>query len=542
MNVLIIIPASGASKDIPRKNIRSLNGKPLIYYSIKNSLSSSFIPDVYVVSEDSEILMLAHKFGAKTFSINKNILENNKNLNAVIFETVCYAEKKEKKEYDFIVIFHPSSPLLKFQSVDNALKKMQENTQVDSIVSGKEENYLIWKSSDDKLLFEDFETNIKVNSSVLYKENGGFLVSKREIITLNNRIGFNIEFCLLNNGEDIDIQNTDDWNLCEYLLKRKKILFVVCGNSEIGLGHVYNTLIIANDILNHHIEFLVDDKSEMALKKIASKNYTVTIQKNKNIIDDIKLISPDLIINDKLDTSKEYIQNINQMGFKCINFEDLGEGSKYADLVFNAIYSEKEKVKNHYFGQDYFILRDEFLFDFSIKKIGKVEKVLLTFGGVDPCNLTLKVLKAIYKYCHDNNIILDIVAGIGYNKFDTLLIFENINIHKNVLNISNFMFSSDVVFTSAGRTIYEIASLGVPSIVLAQNNRELTHLFASKENGFINMGLGVDQNEESILEQFLQLINSHEDRVNANKLMLNQNLKKGRKRVNFLINNLIESI
>ena len=66
MNFLVVIPAKGSSKDIPRKNIRTLNEKPLIFYSIKIGLDSFFKPDVYVTSEDSEILMLANKFGAKT--------------------------------------------------------------------------------------------------------------------------------------------------------------------------------------------------------------------------------------------------------------------------------------------------------------------------------------------------------------------------------------------------------------------------------------------------------------------------------------------
>lgn len=541
MNVLVIIPASRHSKDIPSKNLRTLNGKPLIYYSIKNSLGSLLRTDIYVTTEDPEIEMLSHKFGVKTNLNNRNIVKDNKNLNQAIFDTLEHAEKIENKKYDFILIIFPDSPLIKSESLDNALRQMFENKDLDSLLSGMKQNFLTW---DNNNIFSetDLEQAIKKDAPIIYKKNSGFLITKRESITSDSRIGSKVDFYLLNKSENLDIASIADWNLCEYLLKRKKILFVVSGNSEIGLGHVYNTLIIANDILNHHVEFLVDDKSELAMQKIASKNYTVTLQKHKNILDDIRIIAPNIIINDKLDTSEEYIQSIKKMGIKCVNFEDLGKGARHADLVFNAIYSETEKIKNHYFGQEFFILRDEFLFDFSIKKIDQVKRVLITFGGVDPCNLTLKVLNAIYEYCIVKGIDIDIVAGIGYTKFDTLVKFEKINIHKNVLNISNYMFSADVIFTSAGRTVYEIASLGIPSIVLAQNERELTHFFASKENGFINMGLGINQEESAVLNQFKEVINSLENRINANKLMLSQNLKKGRKRVNILINNIIESI
>ena len=71
MKILIVIPARGGSKGIPRKNLRLLNGKPLIYYSIKIALHSIFSPDVYVSSDDDEILLMSKNFGAKTFKRNQ---------------------------------------------------------------------------------------------------------------------------------------------------------------------------------------------------------------------------------------------------------------------------------------------------------------------------------------------------------------------------------------------------------------------------------------------------------------------------------------
>jgi len=109
-------------------------------------------------------------------------------------------------------------------------------------------------------------------------------------------------------------------------LKRKHILFVVTGNSDVGLGHVYNTLLIANDILNHQVTFLVDTQSQMAYNKIASNNYPVTIQKEQNILDDIKKINPDIIINDRLDTQEDYMLSLKKEDYTVINFEDLGRG------------------------------------------------------------------------------------------------------------------------------------------------------------------------------------------------------------------------
>ena len=49
---------------------------------------------------------------------------------------------------------------------------------------------------------------------------------------------------------------------------------------------------------------------------------------------------------------------------------------------------------------------------------------------------------------------------------------------------------ADLAITSQGRTIYELASMGVPAVVMAQNPREAEHVFAGIQNGFINLGIG----------------------------------------------------
>ena len=55
--------------------------------------------------------------------------------------------------------------------------------------------------------------------------------------------------------ESIDIDDFNDWNICENYLSRKKVLFVVSGYKEIGLGHVYNVLAIADELSNFELHF-----------------------------------------------------------------------------------------------------------------------------------------------------------------------------------------------------------------------------------------------------------------------------------------------
>lgn len=539
--ILVIIPARGSSKGIPRKNLRALNGKPLIYYSINNALCSKFKPDIYVSSDDDEIIAISEKLGAKIIKRESVDAKDETTLDPVIFKALKHAELIEKKNYDIVITLQPTSPLLKFTSLDSAIERILQTQEIDTIISATDDTHLTWRKENNEYKPNYLKRLNRQQLTPTFKETGGFIVTRTEFVSEESRIGNEVDLFILSNQEAIDIDSYADWSLCEHYLKRKRILFVVSGNNEIGLGHVYNTLLIANDILEHDVIFLVDEKSEMAYQKIASKNYNVFIQKYPDLIDDIKLISPDIVINDKLDTTSDYIKRLKEFGIKVINFEDLGSGAKEADITINAIYPENEVIKNHYFGYKYFLLRDEFILTKSTEVNREVKEVLVSFGGVDPNNLTKKVLQSIYSESIRRNIKINVVTGFGYRQHEELLEFSKVAVHKNVQNISDYMKRSDIIFTSAGRTTYEIASLGIPGIVLAQNDRELTHFFADSTHGFLNLGLGKKLSNDYILKVFLELVDNYEQRKKMSKMMSKFDLRSGRNRVVSLLKQVITS-
>ncbi len=532
--VLIVIPARGGSKGIPRKNLRSLGGLPLIYYSIKNALSLSFPNvDVYVSSDDDEILNVAKKVGAEVFLRKTSLAGDEVTLDSVIYDVYKTITITKEKNYDLIVTLQPTSPLLSVNSIETAICKMLDDVKLDTIISCKKEAHLSWKKST-----SGFEPNYKerLNRQYLdpiYLETGGFLITRSSIISENSRIGSNVSlFELEDSKETIDIDTFEDWSICEYHLKKKLIVFVVVGNETVGLGHVYNSTLIANDFVDHEIVFLVEQSSQMAFDFISNLNFKVVKQVSNNIIDDVAKLNPDVVISDILDTSKAYITGLKNLNVTTINFEDLGDGALYADIVFNAIYPEKIKVINHFYGPKYFCARDEFLLSEEKHLRSDVDKILLSFGGVDPAGITPFVLESIYEYCMQNNIEIDIVTGFGFKKLDLLKPYLNthVRVHTNIKNISDFMLDADIAFTSGGRTTYELALIGTPSIVICQNERELTHFFANEENGFVNLGLSTKVTSEMVLDAFVKLL-PYEMRVKSSSLMKLNQIKSGRSNV-----------
>jgi CMP-N-acetylneuraminic acid synthetase len=150
--VLVVIPARGGSKGIPRKNLRLLGGRPLIYYTITNALNSSYVTDVYVSSEDDEILALSQRFGAKIHRRDPAIADDRTTLDPVIYDTYMYAQNIEGKVYDLIVTLQPTSPLLKTISLDSAISRMLENDRIDTIISVKDATHLSWRKENGRFI------------------------------------------------------------------------------------------------------------------------------------------------------------------------------------------------------------------------------------------------------------------------------------------------------------------------------------------------------------------------------------------------------
>jgi CMP-N-acetylneuraminic acid synthetase/spore coat polysaccharide biosynthesis predicted glycosyltransferase SpsG len=536
---LIIIPARGGSKGIPRKNIRLLNGKPLISYSIELAKGIPFKKDIYVSSDSSEILSIAKLYGAKKYKRPEKYSTDEVTLDPVIYD--LYSKKITNNKYDFIITLQPTSPLLSLKTLVNAIEYLINNPNIDALISAKESRHLSWKKVSNEFVPFYKERLNRQFIDPLYTETGGFLITRSKFVTPKSRLGKNNSVFIVPDDESVDIDSFFDWSICEYFLSRKKILFVVSGYFEIGLGHIYNALIIADELIKHRVRFLVDRKSKLAFDKIAESNYNIDMQQNESLAEDVLKLNPDLVINDILDTDDSYIKALKKNNIKVINFEDLGPGAKYADIVINAMYSNQINDGNSYFGQKYFSIKNDFLLVQPQTVRKKVNRITISFGGVDPNNFTKKILDIIYIYCVNNNIRIYVIAGLGYKSYETLKSFKKVIIKKNSNEIADLFNKSDLIFTSGGRTTFETAVLGKPTIVLCQNNRELTHHFASDENGFINLGLGKDLNSQEIFDKFMLLVNDYNLRLSIHKKLLSQNIKNSKKNIFKLINTLIEN-
>lgn len=223
--ILVVIPARGGSKGIPSKNVRLMCGRPLISYAIKNAigLSKKYIVDTVVDTDSEEIADISLDEGIDVVMRPTELGGDNITLDPVVHHAMCKMEARKGYRYDIIITMQPTSPTLKSQTIINALDYFVKH-ECDTLISGKNSPHLSWKYEKGKTV-PNYEKRVNRQQLPPYlMETGGFLITKREFITENNRLGQKTEVYEVPEEESIDIDTELDWKACETVLSAKRIL------------------------------------------------------------------------------------------------------------------------------------------------------------------------------------------------------------------------------------------------------------------------------------------------------------------------------
>lgn len=217
MKTIILIPARGGSKRLPRKNIKNLCGRPLIDYAIKASLNSN-VDETWVSTEDKEIKNIALKCGAKVIDRPEELASDTSTQEAVMIHFT------EHIAYDIIVLIEPTYPLIQTRDIDLALNKFIK-TKCDSLLTLENKNFFIWK-----LLHKEEAVPVNLNPEKrpryqefegIYVEEGGIYITTRENFFKSKcRVNGKIGYYILQHPS-IDIDTEIDFKIAEVLLKHE---------------------------------------------------------------------------------------------------------------------------------------------------------------------------------------------------------------------------------------------------------------------------------------------------------------------------------
>lgn len=238
MYIVSLIPARGGSKGIPNKNIKLLNNKPLIAYSIETSLKSDFINETIVSTDSTAIAEISKKYGASVpFLRPSNISQDNSTDIEFINHYINWVKDNNKKIPDIIIHLRPTYPIRDNDFLDKCIQTFINNyEQYDSLRTVIESE----KSPFKMYCIEDnYNSNIKEKQLIpvipaseymflkepynmcrqdlpkTYLHNGCIDIFKTSILKNNTISGKTIYPIIMDNSENNDIDTLEDWNKTE---------------------------------------------------------------------------------------------------------------------------------------------------------------------------------------------------------------------------------------------------------------------------------------------------------------------------------------
>lgn len=225
MEVLVIIPARGGSKSVPHKNIKPLNGKPLIYYTIDTARAITSDENICVSTDDDEIIEVVEEYGLKVlFKRPDELATDTAGTYEVLLHALNFYEAKGK-HFDAILLLQNTSPFRKAEQVKEAFKLF--NKDVDMVVSVKEcpanPYYCVFEEDAEGYLHVckgDGNIFRRQDAPKVYEYNGAIYIMNPEILktTHMHKMQRRIKY-VMDDISSFDLDTMADWNMAEMISK-----------------------------------------------------------------------------------------------------------------------------------------------------------------------------------------------------------------------------------------------------------------------------------------------------------------------------------
>ncbi len=220
-----IILARGNSKGIKNKNLIKINNKPLLFWTIKNSINSKLINQTWVSSDSDKILKYAKSIGAKTIKRPFELVKDNSSSESGWIHAAKFIDNK-KINFENIVALQATSPIRSSEDLDKAIK-FYVKKKYDSLFSGTEvRDHNIWHYSKNETLKANYNFKKRNPRQLIkpkYIENGSFYIfNKKKFYKENCRLFGKIGMFEINKFKSLQVDDYYDVDLVNALYKLKK--------------------------------------------------------------------------------------------------------------------------------------------------------------------------------------------------------------------------------------------------------------------------------------------------------------------------------
>lgn len=230
MNVLCTICMRGGSKEIVNKNIKKINGSPLMSYTIKQAIKSKMFDLVMVSTDSKKIFKCAKKYGAIGWFLRPKKLSTDDSVKLLaIRHALVESEKFTKKKFDIIFNLHVTAPLRNIGDIKNAYKKFLRDkaNKLISVTPCKRNPYfnMVEKINNKVHIVKKPPKKIgrRQDAPVVYDMNASIYIWKRkELLNLKSKFDKKTSLYVMPAERSIDIDSKFEWNLVENIMKKNE--------------------------------------------------------------------------------------------------------------------------------------------------------------------------------------------------------------------------------------------------------------------------------------------------------------------------------
>ncbi|HEY7509219.1 MAG TPA: hypothetical protein VIG50_03155 [Vicinamibacteria bacterium] len=512
--VLAVVPARGGTDHVPYLNIKRLGDCPLLAHTLQAARAAATVDRIVVSTDDPRVAEVAAAWGAEApFLRPRDLAGDIPSLKPVIAHAVREMEARGEKP-DVVVVLQATTPFRDGAAIDDAVHKLVAGGY-DTVLSVTEDRTLSWRADGGRLLPLFARAGRRDEQPPVYKENGAVVAMRRAVLEAASRFGEKVSFVVLDKRAGFTVHDLEDFWMAERLLNQPRVLFRVDGGTRMGMGHVFRALAIAEalrTLSRAEIAFLMSGgvEHEQGLIAVSRAGYPLRVLREARLeacLEEVRDFAPAILINDLPALDRAYLTELSRLGATTVNLvdalDDLETTEHYAQVIVSTMKEDRETPEGFYGGPAYAILREHFRG--REKKVRDApELVLLSFGGSDPQGLTLKAARALQALPPAVEMVA--VAGPAFSyrrEFESLA--RELPRRVPLINeagghIAELMLEADLVVGSGGMSVYELAALGTPGVVLGQNAREDKRMREFARHGTVAyLGLGPEVGEEALL-------------------------------------------
>lgn len=226
--IVALIPARGGSKGVVRKNLRSVDGKPLIAHTIEAAKSSRHVSEIYVSSDDPEILAVSKEMGCQPVARPAIYADDDSSAVDVVLHFLQQAAPDLPNDNPFIVYLQPTSPLRTAAHIDAAVDMMllANKRSLISVVELEKSPFKCFTIEADGTLTSLFDEKLsnagRQSLPKTYAANGAIYIF--DCATFLDRCGFpsngGVPF-IMSSADSVDIDTEDDIRLVQSILEKR---------------------------------------------------------------------------------------------------------------------------------------------------------------------------------------------------------------------------------------------------------------------------------------------------------------------------------